>query len=486
MKQLAVHILFLLAALSASAQGSFIDYTRQTNMAFPLSNLSMVDGRLGFYGAGMWMYASVMDKRIVAVEPDSMSVVHAPGANYMVQHPLTGSVYYTTEEHDGLMEFKRKRKKVECNPVPFSAEGSLNMVHPVFSSDGTFLVFSTDKRIGFGGFDLWYYHLKRGKWEGPYNMGDRINTAGNEINPTIVGDYLVFSSNGRSGRIDYDFYATRLVALSNSDDSVVSMIPIGRAAVQSLPPFVNDNDNQLYLTFDTLSNVGYWVTETRDSNSLFYLFEGDLRGVMLKGVVSSAVGGNPIAGAVVRVLADGSHRVADSIVTDRTGGYSFYLPSSGTFKLQVSAPDYFNDTTIVFTRRDNEEKMISSQVHDVQLSRLELNTMLFFSDVFTPGVGVELHPDIDNSLRQLTEFLQANPHIEAHITVTSDLSDNADFNIMLTNKRVAELSGYLKGKLPGNVVHLNNGDAMRQEKPMGSGNTVVAVQLFKLSQSSNF
>lgn len=480
MRRLVAGILLMLSVLSVNAQVRLVDCTPYHDMPLPspMSNLSLLDGKVSLYVSGIWMSAQVVDGRIVFVEPDSLVHVCAPDADYVVQHPVSRSLFYTEKNGEGLMELRRKRNKLEGVAVPFEAEGSLQMCHPVFSTDGMFLVYSTDKRIGKGGYDLWYYQWKRNRWDGPYNMGGRVNTPGNEINPTIVGDYLVFASDGRSGRVDYDFYATRLVALYNSDDTV-GMVPIGRAAVQPLPDFVNDNGNQLFFVNDTVQHVCYWMNLTRDSVEQLVMFENDMKGVLLRGMVSSAVGGHPVPETVVKVLDKDSRRVVDSMVTDRTGVYSFYLPVAETFRLAFNAPDYFNDTITVFTRRDNEEKLIADQVHDVRLSRLELNSVLYFSDVFVDGVGFELHPRVDNSMRQLVTFLNDNPHIEAYITITSDVTSDKDFNIMLTNKRLKQLVRYLSEKVSDNFVSLKNGDSDPMIFANGSGYTVVSVRLLK-------
>ena len=468
----------MFSVLSANAQGRLVDCTPHHNMPFPspLTNLSVVDGKVSLFAAGMWMTARVVDGSLLFVEPDSLVFSVAPDADYLFQHPVSRGLFFTYSGREGMMELKRKRKKTEGVPVPFEAEGSLEMCHPVFSSDGRFLVFSTDKRVGKGGYDLWYYQWTRNGWEGPYNMGGRVNTPGNEVNPSIVGDYLVFASDGRSGRIDYDFYATRLVALRNSDDTV-GMVPIGRAAVQPLPAFINDNGNQLFFVSDSVSQTSYWISRTRDSVEQFFFYEGDLKGVILKGVVSSAVGDHPVAETVVKVLDKDTYRVIDSMVTDRNGTYSFCLSASETYRLAFSAPGYFNDTVTVFTRRENEENLIADQVHDVRLSRLELNSVLYFSDVFSEGVGFELHPRVDNSLRQLVSFLNDNPHVEAYITVVSDVTSDRDFNILLTNRRLKELVGYLRKKAPENFVSLKNGDGDPMVFANGSGYTVVSVRL---------
>lgn len=71
---------------------------------------------------------------------------------------------------------------------------------PAISPDGSILIFASDKPGGFGGTDL-YYSVKTGKdWSIPKNMGQVVNTPGNEMFPFISEDgKLYFSSNRHLG-----------------------------------------------------------------------------------------------------------------------------------------------------------------------------------------------------------------------------------------------------------------------------------------------
>lgn len=86
--------------------------------------------------------------------------------------------------------------------------------HPAITEAGDTLIFSSDKPGGFGETDLYYSVRKKGKWKNPVNLGHRINTNGKEEFPFISdrgfnGRFLIFSSNGRSGKSNYDLYYTR-------------------------------------------------------------------------------------------------------------------------------------------------------------------------------------------------------------------------------------------------------------------------------------
>jgi outer membrane protein OmpA-like peptidoglycan-associated protein/Tol biopolymer transport system component len=73
--------------------------------------------------------------------------------------------------------------------------------HPSLSADGKTLYFASDMPGGKGASDLYTCTLQEdGTWSKPKNMGDKINTEGNEMFPFIDTDgILYFSSDGHLG-----------------------------------------------------------------------------------------------------------------------------------------------------------------------------------------------------------------------------------------------------------------------------------------------
>jgi hypothetical protein len=76
------------------------------------------------------------------------------------------------------------------------------------------MVFASDRTGGFGGYDLYYSVLKNGKWSSPVNLGPRINTSSDEYRPVIgshpdfTNKFLMFSSNRPGGKGGFDLYFT--------------------------------------------------------------------------------------------------------------------------------------------------------------------------------------------------------------------------------------------------------------------------------------
>ena len=74
------------------------------------------------------------------------------------------------------------------------------------------MVFASDREGGQGGFDLYYSEFENGAWRTPVNFGPAINTASDEYRPILSGNenftnlFLIFSSDRPGGKGGFDLY----------------------------------------------------------------------------------------------------------------------------------------------------------------------------------------------------------------------------------------------------------------------------------------
>jgi hypothetical protein len=79
--------------------------------------------------------------------------------------------------------------------------GPADDLSPRVTADSKFLLFSSNRAGGVGGFDIWAApRLEGGKWGAPYNLGRAINSEFNESNPdpTPDGKRLIFSTDRKA------------------------------------------------------------------------------------------------------------------------------------------------------------------------------------------------------------------------------------------------------------------------------------------------
>jgi len=93
------------------------------------------------------------------------------------------------------------------NILPFN---SMNYfcVHPSLSKDGKSLYFASNMSGGYGGFDIYVskYDENTHKWNMPINLGEVINTPGDELFVMVYDDVMYFSSDFHPGLGGLDIF----------------------------------------------------------------------------------------------------------------------------------------------------------------------------------------------------------------------------------------------------------------------------------------
>ena len=97
----------------------------------------------------------------------------------------------------------------EKTPLSFCS-GNSTYTHPALSSDENIMIFASDMEGSFGGMDLFIARKKGEQWSGVENLGQLINTAGNEFFPFLDSDNnLYFSSDGLPGYGGFDIFSCK-------------------------------------------------------------------------------------------------------------------------------------------------------------------------------------------------------------------------------------------------------------------------------------
>lgn len=450
-------LMLLITALPAlaEAQVSAFPATNQRMAILPdgVEGLSMVDGDLYCYASGVLLKSQRAGEQMLGFWPDTTFVALDEGVNYVVRHPSTGDIYLTSIDrkgHSRLMRYhvnERGRGKLKREKM-----GGMDVEHPVFTADGRMMIFVSDQRRGGqGGCDLWYSVLDDGKWSRPVNLGNRVNTDGDETAPFIYRDCLLFTSNGQPEADGYrSLFSTRLVSERRMGDTMV-VLQVGRCRVQILPEELNSPEADDYeMVVDTAAGCTYWISErgSGDTVSLFYSASGSLDGVQLWGQVTDHLG-NRQEGVRVAALQAGDQIC--NTVTDQDGFYFLYLQANQYYELSFQKDDFFVEYEQLNTAKTDEEYLIGDARLDVELKKLPLDQRLYFNDLFGPDADLELSDYGMEQLEPLLRFLLDNPQLSVDMTLQCDLTEDATFNRMLTDQRLLTLQNLFYRMVPASV-----------------------------------
>ena len=473
---------------SVTAQSSDFVLNRQQRTILPnqVTSVSFADGDLYCYASGVMLKGQRNDDRLTGFLIDTNFVKLDENINYVVRHPSTGDLYFTTLDKKGRSYLYRcheesngKRKVSQVSVAGGFLSKGMTVEHPTFSADGELMVFSSSREDrNKGSLDLWYCRFDGKEWGDPVNLGQRINTTGDEINPFIYHGCLLFASNGNAddhGR--YSLYATRLVADHVGD--TVGQHLIGRCLVQRLPqPFNVIGADNFELSFDTLIGGGYLVSNRDDlSGRQLYSCSGTLEGLLLWGVVSDKFD-RPLSGVTIIASQDGT--ALGSATSDESGHYSIYLHCGQRYELSYRLPDYFVSVEFLKAAQGEDGYFITEKQHNIKLYGLPVGERFYYDDLFGPDADVELSAQGREELAPFVQFLAENPDKHVALSLINDLTEDPSFNSLLTDRRIQNLEKYFRKVLPQTVkFNISNGCDGQERCNTATGSSILTILIDK-------
>lgn len=233
---------------------------------------------------------------------------------------------YFAERKNGLWSI--------TEPFPFNSN-EYSISNPVISKDQKILYFSSDMKGGVGGKDIYRSDFVNGRWSKPVNLGDVINTAGDELSSFVDADnILYFASNGHAGLGGLDIFT---VQLSGTNTGEITNL--------GYPVNTNADDFSIYLDDD--GTHGFFTSNRAKGNDDVYELQVDMQTypLVIKGVLkykaeswkdSSELKIFPNAQLS---LMDNYRNVAvGHTVTDAAGVFLLTIPYSSQYRIKVTDP----------------------------------------------------------------------------------------------------------------------------------------------------
>ena len=145
-----------------------------------------------------------------------------------------------------------------------------NEDHASFGPDGRYIYFSSDRRGGEGGLDLWYSERERdGTWGKPVNMGDQINTDKDESSVFIAptGERLIFASKGHFNMGGYDIFRCELQENATWSQPTNIGYPLNTTSDNTFYVPINNGMQALYTRFsnEAIGKLDLWYVEIIDA-----------------------------------------------------------------------------------------------------------------------------------------------------------------------------------------------------------------------------
>jgi outer membrane protein OmpA-like peptidoglycan-associated protein len=183
------------------------------------------------------------------------------GSKVIFTRNNTSSRGTAKKSSDGIIKLKlymgESKKDGWGNVVelPFNSN-EYSMGHPALSPDEKLLFFASDMPGGFGGTDIYVARYDGVNWSAPVNLGNAINTKGNEMFPYVdEKGNLYFSSEGLPGLGELDIFFTQLDGVTQK----------GRVINLGAP--INSSKDDFGIITDGLRQSGYFSSNRKRGGS---------------------------------------------------------------------------------------------------------------------------------------------------------------------------------------------------------------------------
>ena len=329
-------------------------------------------------------------------------------------------------------------------PVPadaiINAEGA-NAQQPFVMPDGKYLLYASDKPGGFGGFDLYAAELgPDGKPIRSFNLGNVINTPGDEQAPYYhaASGTLVFSSNARIGMGGFDFYYSK-----GSIDKWEEPVNFGY-------PVNSVKDDIYFVSRGGAKNILEDVFLSSDRMAeccleMFYLKKvRPMR--QISGMVVACDNETPIKGAVVRIVDTINNVTVFSHVTGEDGRYTFRVEDYQPLKA-IASSDGFETGSLHFNApADIEAESLTNPALCLVKIVPEVDEVIVMDNVYYDYDKYVLKEESYPSLDKIVEMLNENPTMEIEVSAHTDGRGTDAYNQKLSELRAKSVVDYLISK----------------------------------------
>ena len=301
--------------------------------------------------------------------------------------------------------------------------------HPAVSPDGEWLYFASDMPGGKGGFDIWRVRLTAAGLGGVENLGEPINTPGDEMFPTFRpnGD-LYFSSNGHPGLGGLDIFIARYDKNS-------------RKVVLEHPGYpLNSQADDFGMTFEGAHNKGFFSSNRGDGRGWDHIYSFEKPEIIqtVTGWVYEMEGYELPSAQVYIVGNDGTNKTL-SVKGD--GSFTEVVTPGVDYVLLATCKGFLNHKEEISIKPSAE-----SQDHVLQFPLASIRVPVLIDNIFYDFDKYTLRAESTAALDELVKLLEENPNVTIELSSHCDYKGSEAYNKTLSQRRAETVVKYLISK----------------------------------------
>ena len=310
--------------------------------------------------------------------------------------------------------------------LPFN-DKSFSNSNPSLSRDGKTLYFSSNRPSSVGGTDIWKVAVNAdGTYGEPQNLGNKVNTEGNESFPFIADDNktLYFASSGKQGFGGLDVYQ---IDLTN-----------GEATNLGKP--VNTEKDDFAFTFNESKKIGFLSTNRSGNDDIFIV--NPICAVDVLIVVTNAKTGEILANASVSILDDKKNVIATQM-SNAKGEVSYKVECDRAYVIQASK-DGFEGNTFAVTKSKGPKAKVDAALQPIEVIVTE--TEIILKPIYFEYDKSNITQEGAFELDKLVQVMKNNDKMVILAKSHTDRRGSDKYNLRLSERRAKSTVQYIISK----------------------------------------
>ena len=314
----------------------------------------------------------------------------------------------------------------KATPITLTGDTLSSFAHPAISPDGQWLYFTSDMPGGKGGLDIWRVRITPAGFGGVENLGEPVNTAGDEEFPTFRtnGD-LYFSSNGHPGLGGLDIF--------------IAKVGKDRRYHLSHPGFpLNSQGDDFGMTFEGPYNRGFFSSNRGDGRGWdhIYSFENPEITQTVKGWVYEMDGYELPSATVYCIGDDGTN---ERLTVHSDGSFTKVLTPGVTYLFMATCKGYLNHQEEIKALPNPRESTDST----LQFALANISAPTLIDNIFYDFNKATLRDSSKTALDHLVALLKENGNVTIELSAHCDYKGSAEYNKRLSQRRAEAVVAYL-------------------------------------------
>ncbi|MFZ4544923.1 MAG: OmpA family protein [Saprospiraceae bacterium] len=425
------------------------------------NSVTELDGKTNIYSriysaqlsGSSWGAVKALDQVINREDFHHFSVSLSKDANtmYFTRGTLQGEVvaeskiYYSTREKGGWSA---------ANELKGSFSG--RVLYPITGElfGNEVLFFSSDMEGTKGGLDLYYATKKSDDtYDFPVNLGEVLNTSGDEITPYYSDGKLYFSSNGLAGMGGYDIFVSIWDGTGWSKPQNMGQ---GYNSSADDKNFSVDKEGNGFLASNRIGTgkLKGGVGQTC-CDDIWIVIKDKIKSSLIAVVLDKNK--KPLLGSNIQIIEMTNNQPGTTTTKENDKGHEFESPLTleRSYMLVVKKKGYIPDTsyfnTVGFKKTTNIEKTVVLKAAPKpkpveEFVTVEINQPIELKNILYDYDKAEIRPESEEELNYLADLLVKYPDMVIELSSHTDARGKDKYNQDLSQRRANSAVKWLTQK----------------------------------------